>query len=294
MSLHRLTGSRTLDHPVLVVALDGWIDAGFGVAKAVASVLEPERSVELARFDPDQLVDYRSRRPTMTVRDGVNAGVDWPAPRLLASTDPVGNDILWLVGPEPDLAWQRFGEELASLAVSLGVRLSVGLGAFPAPVPHTRPVRLVATATTADLAAQVGYLSGEIIVPTGIEGAIEPALAEAGVPAVGLWARVPHYAAAMAFVPASATLVHGLNAIAKVALDTSRLDQEADETLTRLSTAIAQSPEHQAMVSALESQLDAVERGPDDIGAFGQRLPSGDEIAAELERFLRGETGGEH
>jgi hypothetical protein len=206
MSLHRLTGSRTVERPVLVVALDGWIDAGFAVAKAVGAVLDLERSVELARFDPDQLVDYRSRRPTMTVRNGVNAHVEWPAPRLLAAQDPAGNDILWLVGPEPDLAWARFGDEVASLASSLGVRLSVGLGAFPAPVPHTRPVRLIATATSADLAAQVGYLSGEIVVPTGLESAIEPTLANAGIPAVGLWARVPHYAAAMAFVPAAATL----------------------------------------------------------------------------------------
>jgi proteasome assembly chaperone (PAC2) family protein len=274
------------DRPVLVVAMEGWIDAGAGGATALGHLLASMPTEVLASFDADELVDYRSRRPVLRISDGVDVGLTWREPELRHGRDPEGKDVLLLVGPEPDFRWRAFTSAVVELAQELGVRLVVGLGAFPAPVPHTRPVRLAATATDGALASQVGFVSGTIDVPAGVQAALELAFGAAGVPAVGLWARVPHYVSAMTYPPAAAALVDGLASVAELSLDAAPLHAAADATRRQVDELIAKSGEHEAMVHQLESSLDEVEGNP---LAPGQ-MPSGDEIAAELERFLRGES----
>src|SRR5690606_26011040 len=105
-------------------------------------------------WDADRLVDHRSRRPTMHLVDGVNTGLTWPTIELRHGQDPDGRDALLLVGSEPDVRWRAFAADVAELALRFGTRLVVGFGAFPAPVPHTRPSRLATTATTPELAAR--------------------------------------------------------------------------------------------------------------------------------------------
>ena len=283
MPLYRRTDSRPSVDPVLVVQLDGWIDAGLGGATAMASLLEGGTEGPVAVFDADELIDYRARRPTVRIQDGMNQGLTWPQPRLLLSTDREGRDMLLLVGPEPDMRWGAFVSEVVSLAVELGVRMSVGLGAFPAPVPHTRPVRLATTTTEESLAARIGFVAGDIEVPANIEAALEIAFREAGIPAVGLWARVPHYVAALPFPAASAALINGLASVANLSLDTSGLETAADVAGRRVDDLIANSQEHQDMIAQLESTVDSNEGTPMNL----REIPSGDEIAAELQRFLR-------
>ena len=283
MPLYRRTDSRPPVDPVLVVQLDGWIDAGLGGATAMASLLEGGTEGPVALFDTDELIDYRARRPTVRIQDGMNQGLTWPQPRLLLSTDREGRDMLLLVGPEPDMRWGAFVSEVVSLAVELGVRMSVGLGAFPAPVPHTRPVRLATTTTEESLAARIGFVAGDIEVPANIEAALEIAFREAGIPAVGLWARVPHYVAALPFPAASAALINGLASVANLSLDTSGLETAADVAGRRVDDLIANSQEHQDMIAQLESTVDSNEGTPMNL----REIPSGDEIAAELQRFLR-------
>jgi predicted ATP-grasp superfamily ATP-dependent carboligase len=177
---------------------------------------------------------------------------------------------------------------VAELAGRYDVRLVVGLGAFPAPAPHTRPARLASTATTEELARTVGYVPGQLDVPAGVQAALERRFAELGIPAVGLWARVPHYASAMPYPEASAALLDGLAEVAGIAVDTADLRDAAATTASRLDELIANSEEHIAMVRQLEAQVDA-----ESVVSGGFRdLPSGDEIAAELERFLRRREGG--
>jgi len=199
-------------------------------------------------------------------------------------------DVLVLSGPEPDLRWREFVAGVVGLARELGVTLVVGLGAFPAPVPHTRPVRLAATATTPELAAQVGFIPGGIDVPAGIHAALERGFADAGLPCVGIWARVPHYVAAMPYPAASAALLDKLAQLAGIPIDSDALHRAADVTRRRVDELIANSEEHGEMVRQLEGQHDA-EVGSSGLG--GGPLPSGDELAVELERFLRNE-GGDH
>lgn len=268
--------------------MEGWIDAGLGAGAAMAHLLASSTWDVVATFDTDRFLDFRDRRPVVRIADGLTEGVTWPAIELRAGSDGDGRDILVLVGPEPDMAWHGFVSSVVGLSTELGVRLVVALGAFPLSVPHTRPVRLAATATSSELAERIGVVRGAHSVPAGIHAALQEGFGTAGIPAIGLWARVPHYAAAMPYPAASAALVEGLATVAGLDLDASELHAAAALAAARIDELIASSDEHRDMVRQLEAVVDA-EQAPAPFDPSD--IPSGDEIGAELERFLRGETG---
>lgn len=272
---------------MLVTALEGWVDAGLGADGAISALLSSVPTELLATFDGESLIDQRARRPVAHIAQGVNEGLTWPVIQLRLGTDQAANDVCYLVGPEPDFRWHSFVADVVELAALLGVRMAVGLGAFPAPAPHTRPIRLAATAPpeSAELVPSVGVVQGEIDVPSGVWGALELAFGQAGIPAIGLWARVPHYVAGMAFPAASAALLDGLAAVAGLAVDTAELHSTADTARRQVDDLIAKSTEHSQLVRQLESNVDVAEGNPLDVG----QIPTGDELAAELERYLRGE-----
>ena len=276
-----------LSAPVLVVAMEGWLDAGLGAANAAELLMEHPPATPVVTFDADHFLDLRARRPVARIVDGVTTELQWPKTQLRHGHDQAGADVLFLVGPEPDYHWREFVDAVVSLAMRYGVRLVVGLGAFPAPAPHTRPVRLAATAPpgSADLAAAVGVVHGEIEVPAGVLAALELGMGEAAIPTVSLWARVPHYVSAMPFPMASAALVDGLAAVSGLVLDATVLRAAGDRARSQVDELIAGNPEHSAMVSKLEEAIDASEGNPLGLEA----VPSADELAAELEHFLRGE-----
>jgi proteasome assembly chaperone (PAC2) family protein len=285
--LFEVHGEPVLNRPVLVVALEGWVDAGLGATTAIASLLGHEETEPLVTFNGEHFLDQRARRPVAHIVNGVTAELTWPQTVVRRGHDGAGADMLYLVGPEPDFHWRAFTDAVVGLAASWGVRMVVGLGAFPAPAPHTRPVKLAATAPAAssDLVEQIGIVHGELEVPAGVMSVLELAFADAGVPVITLWARVPHYVAGMPFPEASAALVEGLAVMAGLTLDSAALRHAADSSRRQVDQLIADNNEHQAMVRKLEENIDASEGN-----AMGvDEVPSGDEIAAELEEFLRGE-----
>jgi predicted ATP-grasp superfamily ATP-dependent carboligase len=285
VALYELIDQPKLDAPVLILALDGWIDAGLGAANARASLLSTMSPRTVARFDSDELLDHRARRPTMHLVEGVVTGLTWPAVELQAAVDERGNDALLLVGVEPDHAWRAFTTSVVDLALDLQVRLVVGLGAYPAPVPHTRPTRLAVTASDPSLATN-NLVRATVDVPAGVQAAIERRAHEVGLAAVGLWAQVPHYLAAMPYPPASVALLDGLGTIAGLHVGNETLRTEAEATRTRVDALVNENEEHKEMVHQLEVSVDA-EQEPTDTALGVGPLPSGDELAAELERFLR-------
>lgn len=275
------------EHPVLVVVLDGWVDAGFGAATAVAAILSEMKTETFATFETDDLIDQRARRPRLRIDDGVRAGISWPEIQVLVGRDRMGSGVALLIGPEPDYRWRQFTGEVIKVARDLDVRLVVSLGAFPNATPHTRPIKLAATASDAELARKIGVVRGAIEVPAGLGEVIGEACVAAGIPSIGLWARVPHYVAAMPFAPAALALIEGLSSISGLVFGTDGLTRSAEEARRQVDELIAQSPDHEAMVRKMEEQLDT--EGEVLLDIEGD-LPSGDEIASELERYLRGES----
>ena len=275
-----------LNEPVLVIGLEGWIDAGLGASTAMSTLLSTIPTEVLATFDTEYFIDQRARRPVVRIIDGVTTELTWPEIQLRYGRDGDGADMLFLVGPEPDFHWSDFVDVVTDSAGRFDVRLTVGLGSFPAPTPHTRPVRVIGTAPaqSAHLLSVVGTMAGEIEVPAGISAALELGFAEVDMDVITIWARVPHYVASMSYPQAAAALIDGLARISGLTLDASELRASADEVRQRVDDLITNNPDHGSMVEQLEQAADADEEHP------VEELPSGDELAAELERFLRGEA----
>ena len=302
MALSRRDLNVTPTRPVLVMGLDGWVDAGLSGGNAMSALLGSMRTETIVTFDADQLVDHRSRRPAQRIVNGVLESVTFSEIQLRYGTDAAGNDVLLLVGPEPDYKWKAFRDELLAVCDEFGVRLAVGLGGFPAPMPHTRPTRIIATAIDQAMANDVGFIPGVREVPAGIHAALLKGFEEHAIPALSLWAMVPHYVSGMPYPAASVGLLEQLARLGGIVVDLTELRGAADVTRTRIDGLIAQNPEHIAMVEGLERQFEA-ELADTSGGALSsdagghppidmENLPSGDEIAAELQRFLREEGQG--
>lgn len=278
-SLYTMVDQPELSSPVLIMVLKGWIDAGLGADGAAEVLTEHLERHTIARFDADALLDWRARRPVMRLENGLNAQLSWDETELSWARDDAGNDLLLLLGNEPDHAWLAFSEQVVDLALDLGARLVLGFGAYPAPSPHTRAPLVAASAS--DEALAVGLVRSTVEVPTGVQGMIERRAAVRGLPALGLWAQVPHYVSAMPYPAASLALLQTANSVAGLDLPTADLATRVAANRARLDELIAANPEHQAMVAQLEAQADQ--------DAAGQQLTatSGDELAAEFERYLR-------
>ena len=278
-----------LHQPVLVIALEGWIDAGLGAANAMSALLTGADAETVATFDADRLLDHRARRPIMHLVNGLITGLSWPEIELRAGTDAAGNDLLLLVGAEPDFEWRAFSDTVVDLALEFGCRMVVSLGAYPAPVPHTRSTNLSVTTSSSQLSDSLhGYVRGTLDVPGGIQAVLDVACNEAGLPALGLWAQVPHYVSSMPFPAASVALLEGLQDVADVRVHLGQLPSDAKATRIRLDELVSENPQHQAMVAQLEEFTDQGMSDPEEAPTFGfDRIPSGDELAAELQEFLQ-------
>lgn len=285
----RLRGIHVTD-PVLILGLEGWFDSGYGAAGAVAGLLAAVDTEPVIRFDADTYIDHRARRPVVRIVDGRLDELTWPNIHLRHGTDSVGKDILVLAGPEPDMRWHDFAADVVTLAKDLGVRTTVAIGAYPNATPHTRPIRVIAAGTDDVLVRRVGFVPGTIDVPAGMQSVLELALADAGIPSVGLWAQVPHYLSGTPFPPASAAILDTLADVADLELDLDELHATAVVARQRVDSLIQANDEHRQLVAALEEQYDAA-REVDTSPLSPANLPSADELAAELERFLRGEQG---
>ena len=289
--LHELIEQPALDEPVLILALEGWIDAGTSAAGASEVLADKLDTTTVARFSSEDLIDYRARRPIVHLVDGVQRGLTWPSIELRAATDSEGHDVLLLVGAEPDRQWHRFTDEVVTLAADFGARMCVGLGAYPAPAPHTRPPAVACTASTPRL-AELGFLRASLDFPGGVQAAIEQRCDEQGIPAMGLWAQIPHYLVTppgtLPYPAGSLALIEALSRVAQLSLPVGDLPSQAVATRAPLDELIAHNVDHQAMLHQLEAAYEEA-AAPERIEPAD--LPTGDELAAEVERFLRDQPG---
>ena len=285
------------DSPVLLHSLTGFLDAGQAGRLAVSHVLEALEHRVVATFDLDDLFDYRARRPRMTFLSDHFASVDLPTLEMVEVRDTAGVPFLLLHGSEPDHAWQRLTEAVRSLVDHFGVRLTIGMHAIPWPVPHTRPVEVTAHATDAALVSGHTPWVGSLDVPGHLAGIIELHLGDTGHQAMGYAAHVPHYLVSAEYPSASVTLLNHAGQAGGLSLPTGELSDAADQALHEISAQIAQNPENVGAVEALEAQYDAVaasrqldgaieEGDEEDRPLTASDLQSGDELAAQVERFL--------
>jgi hypothetical protein len=278
----------TLHEPVMIVMLTGWIDAAGAAAAAMDQLSRACESTPVLSFDDDRYVDYRARRPTMELRDGLNTNLDWATIEMRSGRSPDGRDVLFLIGPEPDMAWRRFSRAVAHLAVEFGVTQMVSLGAYPFAAPHTRPARLSVSSPSIEMLAAVSFARSSVDVPAGMAGVLEHAMQAQKIPALGIWAQVPHYVSAMEYPAASAALLDGLDEATGISIEALGLRAEVDAQRARLDRMIVDKPENEAMLRQLEELHDLApteDTETDDVEEL--ELRSGDEIAQEIQEFFR-------
>ncbi len=281
-----------LGAPVLVFSLTGFVDAGQASRLAADHLLQSLEHRLLVRFDLDEIYDYRARRPVLTFDN--NHWSDYRDPRLdlYQVTDLAGRSFLLLLGPEPDLQWERFCVAVQNLVERYQVQLVIGMHAIPMGVPHTRPVGVTAHATTPSRVEGYRRWVGEVQVPGHMTGLLEYRLGQAGHEAAGFAAHVPHYLAQNDYPAAAQVLLESVARLGSLRLPSQALATAGAEVQSAVAAQVATQPEVESVVRALEEQYDSMlasDNSP--IGPGPTELPSADELGAELERFLAENDG---
>jgi proteasome assembly chaperone (PAC2) family protein len=278
--IHWTAEVPALRRPVLILSLDGFIDAGDAASSAAMFLRHRWAAEPVATFDRDTFLDYRARRPTTVIDSGVLRRIEFDELQALVAQVPgAQHDAIFLLGPEPDMKWEAFCAAVVRLCRELGVETTIGLGAYPAAAPHTRPTQIVSARNIAagDLVPDTTEVPG-YTGPVGVQVVLEHRLGEAGIPAVGLWAEVPHYISGNAHPSSALALVNCVAATFGVEVDTTELQAAAIAHTAQIDEAVADHPEAADMVRRLEAHVDA--------GGTVEQVPSGDDLAAEIERFL--------
>ena len=278
-----------LQRPVLVAGFEGWNDAA-DAASSAASWLSQHGSTDptqLASIDPEVHFDFQSRRPTVELVDGVARGVGWPE-NVFSTVRREERDLVVLRGIEPSYSWRSFSRAVLDVARQTGCELVVTLGALLADVPHTRKARVTGASTDPELIDRLALTPSTYEGPTGIVGVLHDHCRELGVPSVSLWAPVPHYLAAPPNPPATLALLDRFGALCGLDFDLDRLRRTGDVWRAKVDEVATADDDVRNYVRTLEERYDEeVASEPE----WGASLPSGDELATEVERYLREQRG---
>ncbi|MBO0607470.1 proteasome assembly chaperone family protein [Myceligenerans salitolerans] len=285
--------ARRGEGPVMVHSMRGFVDAGAAGEIAVEHLVGELTTERLVTFDIDQLLDYRSKRGTMTFDSDRWVGYDAPELAIDHVTDKEGTGFLLLHGAEPDLQWERVVAAVEQLVRRFDVSLAVGVHGIPMGVPHTRPMSLTAHATRSGLIEDYTSWFGSVKVPGSLAALLELRLGEAGHDALGFTMHVPHYLAQSHYPPAAVVALQHIERTTGLALGIGALDAAAVDARIEVEQQVAESGEIAAVVSALEEQYDAFSRsiGRPNLLAESAPLPTADELGAEFERFLAQQDG---
>jgi predicted ATP-grasp superfamily ATP-dependent carboligase len=281
-----------LDDVPMLYYLDGFIDAGGAGRLLTAHLLGTLEHTEVARFDVDSLIDYRSRRPVMTFAKDHWEHYDEPEISVSLLRDETGTPFLLLNGPEPDHDWNAFIAALLTLSTTLKVKLAVGFHGIPMGVPHTRPLGVTAHATRTDLVEGYRPLVDRLQVPGSAAALLELRMGEEGRPAIGFAVHVPHYLAQAAYPAAAVTLLESVQRATGLTLPTDALREAAHRTDLEIARQVEGSDEVTEVVQALEQQYDAFTAGNSDMLADEpENMPTAEELGAQFERFLAEQQG---
>ncbi|GGG69225.1 PAC2 family protein [Corynebacterium pelargi] len=277
--------------PTLIVALDGYADAGLAVDASAQHLLSALDHRLVASFNSDELIDYRSRRPAVVID---NDTVDQAQPLDLGIQvlkDSEGKHFLLLSGPEPDLRWNAFTQAVGELVERFGVQHTICLYAAPMTVPHTRPLVVSAHGNDEQLVGKQFKLDSTITVPGSAALHLERHLHSKGHSVAGYTAHVPHYLAASPYPQATLSLLETITSTTGLHFPLGSLEHDARKVAQQVEEQVAGSREIEAVVQQLEQQYDEElqryrEQHPHAVLPGEQDVPSGEELGAEFEEFL--------
>ncbi len=284
----------SLREPTLIVAFEGWNDAGDAATIAARHLRKQWRCTSLAGIDPEMFFDFTSSRPSMKLKEQHFRAIDWPSNKVsVASLPDAQCDVAVLVGIEPQLRWRMFCDEMIGLADALGVGRVVTLGALLSDVPHSRPVQVYGTAEDSFTRAKFKLAPSTYEGPTGIVGVLSASFRQAGYATASLWSAVPAYMPAAPSPKAALALVQRAAALVGAPVDTRRLKSAAAEYEREVSQMVANDTDTQDYVARIEQAWDennaAAADEPSSLSGDEPPLEEADPAAliADVERFLR-------
>lgn len=267
-----------LQDPVMILAFEGWNDAGDSASGAVEHLREVWGATTLAELDGEEYYDFQVNRPHIAIDESGIRQLTWPGTRVYIARVPMASrDIVLVQGVEPNMRWQQFTRELLALAAELDVTLVVTLGALLSDTPHSRPIPITGTTTDAGLQASLDLETSQYEGPTGIVGVLQHACAQFEIPSASLWAAIPHYVAQPPCPKATLALIRRIEDLLDVPVPLGELVEDSRAWEIGVDELAEEDDEVADYVKQLEETRDAAD------------LPeaTGEAIAREFERYLR-------
>ncbi len=266
----------SLDSPILILAFEGWNDAGDAASTAARHIRDRFGGEVFATIDPEPFYDFTSNRPMLRLEDGSRV-IDWPENSFASiSRADIAHDLIVMVGHEPQLKWRTYTEQIISVVEEFDVDLIVSLGALIADVTHSRPTPVYASGHDPKLIADLDLEPSSYEGPTGIVGVIHQALRSQGYGSISLWATVPSYVPHATSPKATLALVNRLAQLLTMAVPTTALEIAASAYERQINDLVDDDEETRAYIAQLEEQYDS-----------SMNPESGEELIKQLEQFLR-------
>ena len=263
---------------VMLAAFEGWNDAGEAASDALRYLNKLWGGKKVGSVDADEYYDFQFTRPTIRRTATGERKIKWPSTRIFKASVPDSNvDVIFVQGTEPSYKWRAYTAELLVHAEALHVDYVILVGALLADVPHSRPIPVSTSTDDTALRERMDLEASQYEGPVGIVGVLAEVALLAGLPTVSLWAAVPHYVAQAPSPKAQLALLHRIEELLQVPLDTQDLVDESDAWERGVDELATEDPEIAAYVRQLEEAKDTAD------------LPeaSGESIAREFERYLK-------
>ena len=279
----------------MLIAFSGWNDAAEAATGAASHILESWTDAEhtideqtgvvpelIADIDPEEFYDLQINRPLVDMDDSGIRSLTWPGTQIFGLQTPNYEfDFIIVRGVEPSMKWKAFTHDLLDLADDLEVGMIITMGSMLADTPHSRPITVTGSGAHPDIARRLGVEVSKYEGPTGILGVIQDACIRRGIDAISLWAAIPHYASNPPSPKATLALINALEDFLAISLPIGDLQTQAVEWESEVDELAREDSDVAEYVKALEESKDATQLS--DV--------SGEDLARELERFLRRQSG---
>jgi len=278
-------GLVPLNRPIMVVGLTGWFDASGAATGALEWLLRDRVAPVVASIDPDPFYDFTQERPEVWLDEDEVSNIRWPTNDFRIARYPGGTrDLVVLSGVEPHVRWSTYCDCVTAMATRMSCDVVVTIGANADAVPHTRTPHVVGSSTNEELVRRLGLSRPQYQGITGVVGVLQERLERRDLAAISLRVGVPHYLGNAQHPKSSAALLRHLEHVLGVATGHAELTGEIDRWQSLHDEAVAEDPQAAAYVQMLERQYDQNSEA---------MLPSADDLGAELEAFLREQSGGD-
>lgn len=286
MTLVEIYRIPELRDPIMLLSFGGWSDAGEASTSVIGHLLSSfdESSELIAEITSEEFYDYQVNRPLIFIDGSMVRSLTWPGLQIFALKNPAGDrDFILVRGVEPSMRWRTFADQILDFADDCEVSTVISLGSMLADTPHTRAIPVSDTGAHPDIAAKLGVEISRYEGPTGILAVIQDGCVRREIDAIALWAAIPHYANGSPSPKATLALLSALEDFLSISLPLGDLPTAAREWEEAVNQMVAEDSDIEEYIKSLEESKDQSDISDE----------SGEELAREVERFLRRQSAHE-